>query len=72
MAELHHLANGLLPNPRREVPDNRERHVGLQEGHPDLAQRGVEVVLGQMPLALELLEDPLDPLSQRLEHVGLR
>ncbi len=70
---LHHLgAHGLLPHSRGEVPHDREGDVGLQEGQADLAERRVEVVLGQVPLALQLLEDPLDPISQRLEHVGLR
>ena len=49
-----------------------QRDVGLEQGEADLAEGRVQVVLGQVPLAPQLLEDPLDPLSQPLEHVGLR
>ena len=66
---LHHLpADRLLANARGEILDDRKRHVRLQEREPDLSERRVEMVFGQVAFALELLEDSLDSISQRFEH----
>ena len=52
-----------------ELLHDLEVDVGLEEGEADLAQRGVDVGLGEDTLAAEGPEDALEPLAQRLEHV---
>ena len=46
-------AHGLLANVGDERLHHPEVHVGLQQGQPDLPQRGVQVGLGQARLAAE-------------------
>jgi hypothetical protein len=51
-----------------ELLDHRQSHVRFQQGKADLPQGGLQVVLGQVPLAAELLKNALDPVAEAFEH----
>ena len=59
----------LLLDAGGEVPDDGQRDVGFEQRQPDLPQRRVEVIVGEVALAAELLEDALHPVAETLEHV---
>jgi hypothetical protein len=61
-------ADRLLLDARREVAHDRKGHVRLQEGEADLAEGGVQVEVGEVPLAAQLLEDSRQPVPEALEH----
>ena len=52
----------------REVLDDLEVDVGLEERRPDLLERLVDVELGEVALAAKLLEDALEPIGEGFEH----
>ena len=56
------LADGLLPHAGREVLDDLEVDVGLEERRPDLLERLIHVELGEVALAAKLLEDALESI----------
>ncbi len=58
-------APGALLDRRDEVLDHGQRHVGLEQGEPDLARGGVDVRLGQLALAAEVLEGVGEPIRER-------
>ncbi len=62
------LPHGLLPHGGREVLDDGEVDVGLEERGPDLLERLVDVELGQVAFAAQLLEDTLQPVGKGFEH----
>ena len=47
-----------------ELPDHRHGDVGVQQGTPDLADRGVNVRLGEAALATEVLEGCCQPVRE--------
>src|SRR3546814_1682882 len=49
---------------------HRQGDVGLQQRHPDLAQRGVHVLLAERAAARQLLEDAGKPFLKAVEHRG--
>ena len=51
-----------------EAADDREVDVGLEQGHADLAQDLVDVVLAQASLAAEALEDAVEAVGEGVEH----
>ena len=55
-----------------EVPDHRQRDVGLEQRDPDLARGGVDVGLGEPALAAEVLEGLGEAVGERGEHVQSR
>ncbi|OIQ70270.1 hypothetical protein GALL_481190 [mine drainage metagenome] len=57
-----------LPHAPGELPDHRHRDVGVEEGTPDLADRGVHVGLGQPSLGAEVLEGRRKTVGQGREH----
>ena len=62
-------AAGALLDRRDEVLDHRQRDVGLEQREPDLARGGVDVGLGQLSLAAEVLEGVGETIRKRGEHV---
>ena len=56
----HLLPEGLLLNVLDELLDHPEVNVGLQQGHPDLAQGALHVVDGELAFAAQVLEDALE------------
>jgi hypothetical protein len=62
------LADRLLLDAVDEGPDHLEVDVGLQERHPNLAERLLDVLLGQAAAPAELVEDRLKPASQGVKH----
>ena len=62
-------AAGALLDRRDEVLDHGQRDVGLEQRQPDLAPGGVDVGLGQPPLAAEVLEGVGETIRKRGEHV---
>ena len=52
-------ADGPLTDPRDEVLDDLEVDVRLEQREPDLAQRDVEVALGDLGLAAQTTRDAL-------------
>src|SRR5215203_570692 len=64
----HLLAQRALAHPLDEGLDHPEVDVGLEQRHPDLAQRRVEGLGRDPALALELAEDVLELILQTVEH----
>jgi len=62
------LALGFLLNRVEEGFDDREGNVGLQQGHPDLAQGLGDVVLANPTLAAQVLDGLSEFLTQVFEH----
>ena len=62
------LAARPLLDRRDELPDDRQRDVGLEQRDADLARRGVDVGLGQPAFAAQAGEDGGEPVGQRVEH----
>ncbi len=58
------LTHGLLADARREVLDDAQVDVGLEERRPDLLERLVDVELGQVAFAAQLLQHTLQPVGQ--------
>ena len=61
-------ADGALADAVEHRADDLEVDVRLEQRDPDLAQDLVDVLLAEPPLAAELLEDPVEPVGQCLEH----
>ncbi len=53
---------------RDEGTDRRQRDVGLQQRHPDLPGGGIDVSLGQPPLAAKRRESLVETAGQGVEH----
>ena len=72
----HVGADRAFPNVGDEVLDDLEVDVRLEQGEADLAQRLVEVGLGDARLATKALRDHLEARGQGFEHgrtdTGLR
>ena len=79
--DLHHLlgrrqrghdllAHRLLADVVDQVLDDLEVDVGLQQRQADLAQRLVDVLLGQLALPAEILERALQLFGKVLKHNG--
>ena len=64
----HFLADRLVPDRGDEVLDDRQRDVGLEQREPDLAQRVLDVGVGEACLAAQLLDDAGEPLGEIVEH----
>jgi len=60
--------DGPDPDPLDEVPGHGQGDVGLEQGDPDLLEDLVDVGLGELALAPEALEDPVEAVRKRLEH----
>jgi len=58
---LHDLgADCPLAHARNELLDDPEVHIGLEQGQPHLAQRGVDVLLCQPPVGRQLIENGVE------------
>ena len=64
----HLQAQGSLAHARHELLDDLEVDVRLEQGKPNLAQRDVEVGLGDAGLAAQALGDRLQARGEGLEH----
>ena len=62
--------DGALADAIEHRADDLEVDVRLEQGDADLPQDLVDVLLAEPPLAAELLEDPVEPVRQCLEHEG--
>ncbi len=62
------LAEGLLLDAREERLDDAELDVGLEEREAHLAQRGLDVLLGQLGQAGEAVAGGLETLGEGVEH----
>ena len=67
----HLLAKGLGFHVLKEGAHRREGHVRLEEGHPDLPQRLVDLLLGQPPARAELAEDVVEAVAEGVEHAAI-
>ena len=56
----HFLAHGLFLDGFDELFDNTEVDVGLEQGHADLAQRGLHIGLAEFAFSAEVFEDSLE------------
>ena len=66
---LHHLgADGALADARDELLDDLEVDVGFEQRQAHLAQRGIDVLLGQAAARGQLIEDRVQLGLQALEH----
>jgi hypothetical protein len=66
--DLHHLAERLLLDLADETANDLEVDVGFEQRDADVAQGVVDVLFGQLPLALEAVLDGAKTLADRLEH----
>ncbi len=64
----HALADGLLAHRGEEVADHRQGDIGLEQGHAHLAQRRIDIGLGQRAAPRQPPEDIAQPFCQLLEH----
>ena len=55
----HFLAHGLFLDGFDELFDDAEMHVGFEQRHADLAQRGFHVFRREFPFSAQVLENPL-------------
>jgi len=62
----HLLPDGALPDILDQIADDPEIHVGLEQRHPDLLQRGLDVLLIQAALPLQPPEDAVQFAGQIL------
>ena len=56
------LADGFLLDRRHEVLDDRQRDVGFEQREPHLAQRVLDIVVGEPRFAAQALDDERKPL----------
>ena len=63
------LAQRLVLHAGDEVAHDRQRHVGLEQGHAHLAQHVLHVAFGDAGLAAHLL-DQAESFSVRAEAMG--
>ena len=68
LGELRESDRALL-HAAQELLDDRQLDVGLQEAHAHVAERGLDVVLAQLRLALELEPSVAEALAEGLEHL---
>jgi hypothetical protein len=61
-------AHGPLADARHEVLDHAEVDVGLEQGEPDLAQRGIDVRFGHPAAAGQAAEDASKSVGKIIEH----
>src|SRR5439155_507209 len=64
------VRGGALPHRLREVLDDRQVDVRLEQGHADLAQPLADLVLREMAVTAQSAEDHLKPFAQGVEHGG--
>jgi hypothetical protein len=64
------LAASAFLDRRDELLDDRQRDVRLEQRDPDLATGVVDVGVGQLPLATEVLEGVGEPVGESGEHVS--
>ena len=64
----HFRADGPLLDPGEEGFHDDQVHIGLEKGQADLAQRFIDVALGQAALAAQTVEGAGEPLAQGIEH----
>jgi len=62
------LAERLFPEGFGELLHDRQRHVGLEQRHPDLAERLGHVAFRDPAVAAQALEDLLELVAQCVEH----
>ena len=65
-------AERLLADMRDEVLDDLEVDVGLEQGEPDLAHRGVKIGLADAAAAGQVAECLAQSLAQGVEHASPR
>ncbi len=66
---LHDLgAEGALLDVRDELAHHLEVDVGLEQRQADLTHGGVDVLGGELAVALETLHDALQAVGERVEH----
>ena len=68
----HLLPERLFANRRDKIPDHRKRHIGLEQGDPDLAQGGPDIGLGQRAMAAQPVEHVAEAITEAVEHPGPR
>ena len=61
-------AQGALADTGHELLDNAEVHVRFEQRQTDLAQRDVEIRLGDPGFAAQTVDHALQPGAQRFEH----
>jgi hypothetical protein len=61
-------AEGLLLNTVQQLADNFEVNVGFEQGQADLTQGVLEISFGELPLAAEVLKNPLEFFGETIEH----
>src|SRR5690606_5029179 len=61
-------AERALANPLDDALDDRQRDVGLEQGHTNLSDRIADIVLGDPAAARDLLQSAVQALGQRIEH----
>ena len=59
---------GAFADAADQIAGDLEVDVGLEEGHADLPESSVDVLLGQPALVAEPAEDPVQLFSEGFEH----
>src|SRR5208282_5393900 len=64
----HLLPERLFADRGDKIPDHRERHIGLEQGDPDLPQGGPDIILAQRTVPAQPVEDIAEALTQAVKH----
>jgi len=64
----HFAADGFLPNVGEEFVGDADVDVAFEQGFADFRERGVEMLLGELALAAQVLEGALQLFRQVLKH----
>ncbi len=67
-ATEHLLSDRLVPDPGDENFHHRKRDIGLQQRDADVAQRVLDIGLGQARLAAQRLDDTGKAAGKAIEH----
>ncbi len=64
----HFLPERLASDMLDKIANNLDIDVGFEQREPDFAERIFDIALGDSPLALELLEDVFEAVTERIKH----
>ncbi len=67
-AAQHLVADRPVLDRSDEILDDRQRHVGFEQRHPDVAQGRLDIRSTQGAPALQAIEDVAKPARKRIEH----
>jgi hypothetical protein len=68
----HLLPQRLLAHRGDKVADHRQRHIGFEQRHPNLAQCGADIAFVERAMPAQPVEHVAEAIAQAVEHTGSR